>query len=391
MHGPYEELAAAIQWRAAIRIIVADTYYDAFLDDYSRAHPHTKRCSYDDQHDHLMATRFGTSDAYAAGFRSLGHDAKTIVLNAENLQKQWACEHGLVIEGNKRDFLLGIFEAQMQRYQPDVLLIQELSYADDALLKRIKPHVGIIVGQIACSLPSSRTFGNHDLIVSSWPPIVDYFRLRQINAEFVPLGFDRFVLDDLKVVDPIYDVTIVGGLSDIHCKRLELVEFLAERTNLTIFGYGREKLSCDAVSRHRGPAWGMDMYRAIANSRIVINVHGQIRVDGRVQSDLANNMRMFEATGCGSLLLTDMKPNLGDYFDVGSEILAFESKEDCLDQIQKMLMDDGRRQSIAATGQRRTLAGHTIDHRCRDLVEIIENCTRPAKRTTLVSFSLARN
>ena len=50
------------------------------------------------------------------------------------------------------------------------------------------------------------------------------------------------------------------------------------------------------------------MFRILASSRIVLNRH---ITDAR---QYANNMRLYEATGVGSLLVTDAKENLADLF-----------------------------------------------------------------------------
>ncbi len=375
--------------RLIIRIIVADTYYDAFVADYQVRYPHSAHLPYVEQHRHLMGIRFGSGDAYASGFRELGHDAHTIVLNAENLQRRWAREEAGFICAGERESLLDIFEAQLRHYQPDVLFVQELSFATDELLARVKPNVGLIVGQVACSLPRSRTFANHDIIVSSWPPIVEYFRSRNVPAEFVPLGFDKSVLDVLEDGECSCDVTFVGGMSRVHRERQELIEYLGDKTNISVFGYGKECLSRDAQRYHGGAVWGTGMYRILSQSRVTVNIHGQIDVGESSRTDLANNMRLFEATGCGTLLLSEMKSNLDRYFDVGTEMIAFGSKEDCLNKLLNILDDEDDRRRIAAAGQRRTLSEHTIDHCCRKIMKIIENRNHAGGRGSLISCSYA--
>lgn len=64
-----------------LHILVADTYYDRFLDDYHLAHAETRHASYAERRAHLMAQRFGTGDACATELGRLGCDPQTIVLN----------------------------------------------------------------------------------------------------------------------------------------------------------------------------------------------------------------------------------------------------------------------------------------------------------------------
>ena len=61
--------------------------------------------------------------------------------------------------------------------------------------------------------------------------------------------------------------------------------------------------------------WGLDMYRALARSKITINRHINVAENN------ANNMRLFEATGTGSLLITDRKDNLCIYLRLARKSL----------------------------------------------------------------------
>jgi hypothetical protein len=76
-----------------------------------------------------------------------------------------------------------------------------------------------------------------------------------------------------------------------------------------------------------GPAWGKEMYQVLRNSRLTLNHHGDI-------SSFANNLRLFEATGVGTLLITDWKENLSEMFDIGKEVIAYRTPEECAELIR---------------------------------------------------------
>jgi spore maturation protein CgeB len=107
------------------------------------------------------------------------------------------------------------------------------------------------------------------------------------------------------------------------------------------------------------------MYEVLASSRVALNHHGDV-------GPYANNLRMFEATGMGALLITDWKPNLGDYFDVGREVVAYHSADECAELVDHYVAHEDERAQIAAAGQSRTLAEHTWPLRMQDLVSIVE-------------------
>jgi spore maturation protein CgeB len=107
------------------------------------------------------------------------------------------------------------------------------------------------------------------------------------------------------------------------------------------------------------------MYRTLLESQITINVH----ID--VAEKYANNMRLYEATGCGALLITDQKDNLGDLFRIGSEVIAYGNAAEAVELIKHYSKNAGARAKIAQAGQERTLKDHTYRTRMRELETII--------------------
>ena len=82
---------------------------------------------------------------------------------------------------------------------------------------------------------------------------------------------------------------------------------------------------------YRGQAWGREMFAIFRRSQIVINQH--IGIAG----DFANNMRLYEATGCGAALVTDRKDNLHELFEVGSEVVDYGDPAECLARIEELV------------------------------------------------------
>lgn len=114
------------------------------------------------------------------------------------------------------------------------------------------------------------------------------------------------------------------------------------------------------------PAFGMQMYRILAASKATFNIH----------TDAANgsvgNMRMFEATGVGTCLVSDTGTNIQDLFEPDSEIVTYRSIDECIEKIQYLLQHDSRRVEIARAGQRRTLKDHTYFRRCEQINALIQ-------------------
>jgi spore maturation protein CgeB len=119
--------------------------------------------------------------------------------------------------------------------------------------------------------------------------------------------------------------------------------------------------------RYRGVAWGKEMYEILAGSKITLNHH--IGIAG----EFANNMRLFEATGVGALLLTDRKNNLSEIFEPFQEVVAYSSPEECLEMIHHYLHHEDERRAIAEAGQRRTLAEHSYAVRMEELSRLLSS------------------
>jgi spore maturation protein CgeB len=79
-------------------------------------------------------------------------------------------------------------------------------------------------------------------------------------------------------------------------------------------------------------------------------------------------MRLFEATGVGTFLLTDFKDNLHTLFEPDRDVAVWRSPDDCLAEISRALADDNGRADIARAGQARTMQQHTYRHRTREIL-----------------------
>jgi SAM-dependent methyltransferase len=350
----------------ASRCVFLNTYYGAFLSEfYSRA-PEMLSASYAIQKAALQAEFFGDSDFYSEALKQAGWPAEDIIVNCEPLQHAWARENHYSGE------ILDIAVEQIKRISPQVVYIQDLHLATESFLTAIRPHTELIAGQIACPVSPGMMMEGLDLIFTSFPHYTDRFRAQGLTAYYHPLSFEPRVLLDAAEQERIYPVTFVGGISSLHGKSTEILETIALSAPVEFWGYGVESLpSVSPIrSRHHGEVWGRTMFSVLGKSFITINRH----VD--VAENYANNMRLFEATGCGTLLITDYKDNLQELFSIGEEVVTYRSAEECVALIKYYLAhpEEGRR--IALAGQMRTLKDHTYTLRMEKTAEILERHLR---------------
>jgi len=231
----------------------------------------------------------------------------------------------------------------------------------------------IVAGQCSCAIRED-VVSEYDVIFSSIPSHIATLEKLGTRAVFLALAFDPVVLESVPVAPQRTHVAFVGGYG-WQWEMDELFTVLAERTPIQFWGYGFEKAPMVVRNKWHGPAWGRQMYEIYLRSLIVVNRHGGI------SQGMANNLRLFEATGCGAMLLTEDAPNLEDYFDENESIecLTYESPEDCAATINRWLERPDLLSVVASKGQQRTLSQHTYFQRMPIVANVLSECLNEKK------------
>jgi spore maturation protein CgeB len=361
-----------------VKILIVDTCYPAFLAAHYSASPGLADRPYAEQWRSLMDTFFGTADSYSFHLRALGHEAHEVVANCGPLQQAWAAEHGfapnrnVVPQWHRRQ--AAIVLAQAADFAPDVVYFQNLSFLDRLTIARLKRRGALVAGQIASEPPSRGKVRAFDLLLTSFPHYVERFQRAGVAAEYFRIGFDARVLDRIAEAPADQDDAVfVGSLNRTqHRAGNALLARAAESLPIEFWGYGADTWPAGSPirRRYRGEAWGLEMFRVLRGGKIALNRHIEVAEDN------ANNLRLYEATGVGSLLLTDAKSNLADLFTPGEEVVTYRDADELVAKARHYLAHDDERSAIAAAGQRRTLRDHTYALRMQELVEILQRAMR---------------
>jgi spore maturation protein CgeB len=83
-----------------------------------------------------------------------------------------------------------------------------------------------------------------------------------------------------------------------------------------------------------------------------------------------------EATGAGTCLVTDWKPNLSEFYEPDIEVFTFKNAKEAIDKIQYLQRNEEERKKIAIAGQKRTLRDHSFYDRMQKFIPIMENLLR---------------
>jgi len=356
------------------RCVFLNTYYPAFLENHYSQNPSLLQKSYAEQKASLQSQSFGDSDFYSEGLKAAGCHAEDLILNCNPLLTAWARENNF--NGQAWEIII----EQIKRLEADVLYIQDMHMMTREMMMALRQHTKIIAGQNASPM-GQIPIDCYDLLFSSYPFFVKRFREHGIPTYLQPLAFDPRVLNNIKKTNfaekPI-QCSFIGGLSQHHTDRYGWLEYQVKETPLEFWGYGAESLPADSLikQRHRGEAWGNEMFARLAASKITLNKQAKITFGADTVDSYATNMRLYEATGCGALLITEHKENLSELFEIGKEIVAFRSNDECAALIRYYLSNPNEAEAIAVAGQKRTLRDHTYQKRMQQTAEVLERHLR---------------
>jgi spore maturation protein CgeB len=415
-----------------MRILKLGVYTPAYLDQFYRAHPGLDREDYATQHAALLDDAFGSADFWTAALRNRGHVTTDLVINAEPLQRAWAGEHHLPWPGGEWVLATGL--EQVKAFRPDILLVADYSTVTYAFLRQVQSECpSIRLTLIWCGAPyrNGEVFRACDVVLSCVPELVDDFRAQGLRAEHLNHAFEPRVLEHLPAItSPSVDFSFLGSVilaGSFHRERARILDALVRETTLRIWsdvslpslrsraGQQARILAFDAmatarrlgipqqalaplpligraarwpgrpgsietagpriVRRARKPLYGLAMFGKLRDSRVTLNTHIEI------SRCSASNMRMFEATGVGTCLLTDRKERLPDLFEPDTEVVTYASAAECVEKVRYLLAHESERAAIAAAGQRRTLRDHTFTHRAAQLEAILEDALSAAGKT----------
>jgi hypothetical protein len=396
-----------------MRILVLNADYPRFLAWLYRRKPGLENASYAAQMAARNASLFGLADFYSTNFTALGHTAAEIHVNNPWLQAAWAREHGIAVgtpdATAERRALPGWIEravmpfkpmlrplartvglspklnaqateillAQIEDFRPNLVFNQDVFRVDSKLARRIKD-IGsrpFLLGHVGIEPPRGQDWTVYDLMLTQLPRLVQFFRNSGAGAELSHLAFEPRIVDALPECPAEgIEVSFVGSVSVDHQQRIALLESVARKFDLKIWGSHPQALPASSPLHRcfQGEVWGAEMYQVLQRSRITLNSH--IDLAGRE----AGNMRLFEATGVGTFLLTDLKDNLHTLFEPDREVAVWRSIEECLKMIDLYLGDDDGRDRTARAGQARTFAQHTYRHRAAEILNLIDKM--PARR-----------
>ena len=287
-------------------------------------------------------------------------DAFLAVGNFEAAQQAWAIENGLKTTTEPVDILL----AQLEAHRAEVFYNLDPVRFDDQMLRRLPGCVKRTLAWSAAPTPHNR-FSGYDLVVNNFSAILArYAQLGCRTAPFFP-ALDPEMKAYAANRDRPVDILFVGGYSRHHVRRAGILDAVArlapgvkvryhldlgrltKLAELPLLGrYGSlasHRRSPEVRAITAPPIFGRDLYRALGDSKIVLNAAIDMAGDER------GNIRCFEALGCGALLVSDKGSYPAGMSD-GATIATYEDAADATGLVLRLLESVESRQRIASDG-----------------------------------------
>ncbi|MGA2297976.1 MAG: glycosyltransferase [FCB group bacterium] len=355
-----------------MKIFLFWDYYEPYLNTFETRFNGLSDKNYREHSELLFDDYFGIPSSLRNYLRASGNECELFVGNYYRLQQKWCNENKINITASaqtKREIVL----KQLESFKPDVFFISSMFEYYGDFLSKVRNTTPNIFGWIGCPFNRELNFSNIRCIITPAESFLDIFRKLGVNSELLKVAFDQEISNRLKDVPKTTDIGFIGSVSKANHKfRVEALEKIASlNMDLKVWGYGLKKSKFPFFQNplqrcFQGDIWGIDMYKALAGLNITLNFHIDIiKPDNQV-----GNMRMFEATGCGSMLLTDTGSNIKDYFVPGKEIETYTTLNELIEKVYYYLDHPDDCKKITDAGREACLSRHSWKTRIKEIESI---------------------
>jgi spore maturation protein CgeB len=388
-----------------VRLIRLTTVYPSYLTGFYGTRPGLSERTYAEQHERMVYDAFGWADFWTNALSGHGYEIWEPIANAEPMQRAWAIENG--VPSNSAGWMYEITLAQAKAFYPDVVFIDDYGAFDSGFVRHLRstvPSIRLVLGWCAAPYSDESVFSHYDVLLTSIPGVARYFQSKGHHAEVLMHAFDPRILGRLNSESQKrHSLTFLGSVrpGEPHLKeRQDLLMQLWVGGLLEVFAdvamppthrggllgrfrnllegntgarrsSGRSSAAASAdweafASAAKPARFGLEMFQTLRDSEATFNAHSGFF------GESASNMRLYEATGVGTCLLTEHKQNLRELFRPDIEVVVYRSVPECLEKARWLRDHPVERNAIARAGQQRTLRDHTFERRVEILVDVIQ-------------------
>ena len=379
-----------------IKFLRISSIYPAFLKKIDKTI--NKKDNYNNILKSIFDTKYSVSDFLSEELSKRNYKCNEIIHNYNLIQNKWINEYGNNLR--KEDVLL----QQIKYYKPDILYIGNASLADSTLIKKIRKFSFIKLILCFHCAPFTPTIIKNlrgvDAVVTCTKGYQELIS-REIDKDVLLMQHAFNPKQQLNSHEEIRDIDIsfIGSLfinKGLHLNRVELIYELMKKfkNNYIAINFSnkfflylgvlifKSIIKFDFLKKisffykliyvycfSKKPIFGNKMLKILTKTKILVNTHIE-------DTKYAGNMRLFEGTGCGCLLITDKKKDIDKLFKPNEEIELFSDKEDLIEKCKYYLINQDKLRKISKAGLKKTLSFHSYKIRASLLSNFIKKNIR---------------
>lgn len=337
---------------------------------------------------------FGEKNNLSKELSKKNYKCEEIISNINSLQKKWTKE--FFKNENDENILL----EQIKFYKSNIVYFNNYSLMDRKLLSEIRKlkHVKLII-VFHCSpidIRIAKKLELADILVTC----TDGYE-KQINQLIkkkcykICHAFNALNKNYENFKNRNIDIAFIGSLyvkSGLHINRINLIfnllkgfknSYIAINFSLKnicqiIFFFFNTKIKLSIIEKLnliykiiyiykncKKPIYGKKMINILSKSKILINTHIE-------DTKYAGNMRLFEGTAAGCMVITDNKLGLKELFIPNKEIVTYNNINQLLKKINHYLKNMPKLIMIANKGKKKTVLNHSYKNRANQFHKIIQ-------------------
>ena len=349
--------------------------------------------SYEKVLKNVFETKYAVSNNISKELYKKNYECTEIIHNLETLQEKWLRQYGDI---NSKDEI--IFQ-QIKYYNPDVLFIGDVNLLSKKFTEKAKGISNVkLITCFHCAPFSKKVLDNlkhSDTIITCTEGYKK--KLKNLIKNDVFLMHHAFQ-NDLEInfeEKRIFDVGFLGSLflnDKLHVGRINIIYNLIKNFDKSYIAINFSKLFMldflmfilNSIIKlnffknikifykiiyififSKKPIFGKNMFDVLKNTKILINKHIE-------DTEYAGNMRLFEGTGLGCLLITDYKKDLEKLFKIDDDIVIYDSEKQIFEKINYYLNNNNIRINIAKNGYNKTRSFHNYLNRVNELDKFIK-------------------
>ncbi len=363
------------------RIIQIESIYSGFAQSLYSQLPALAGQSFNRQIEYIL------SSGWSAGQNVVPHLDPSrwargyIIPKLLPTQKAWAIENGFFENDPKQINLRDILASQIKKFRPNAIYISDIGSFDFSILDELD-FTPILVAWLASRVPKDIPWHRIDLLLSGISAIrketlaLGVKKAKNFNS--AAPGFLRPSQFSEKYEYLRPSVAFSGSFfPNFHDQRAQMfVKVASKVADIDINVYTNNKFSVpiDCPLIFREPVYASEVIHTYGKHPLVVDARADFGLDEIRFARDTSNMRIFEATRAGSLLLTEYAPNLEELFEIGSEIVCYKSDEELIDLVRFFGSTQGSSHSarIALAGFKRVIRSHSIELRALEFSSMLD-------------------